>query len=206
MPNTAALSVLRALLALAAVVTAPALAQNAPRSMLEEWGIDASVLMEGSEDLLLRAPDPAIDALFQAVHASAQSPAEARALCGLFDPQADRSLAGLNEVAARLGDDSRARLANAAAEAFVAAAQHPRQPYDAAQAQQWMKAAGVRAALLNDGFSAGLSGDDPDARCRSIGQLLDALQSRPLGERAAVTRLLLSEGLTRLAVGPAQAP
>lgn len=203
MPNAAApLFLLCALLALSAAVAAPVLAQGAPRSMLEEWGFDPTVLMAGSEDLLLRAPDPAIDGLFRAVHASAQSPAEARALCGLFDPQADRSLAGLNEIASRLGDAGRERFANAAAQAFVAAAQHPRQPYAAAQARQWMKAAGVRAALLNDGFTTGFTGDDPDARCRSIGQLLDALQSRPLGERAAVTRLLLSEGLARLAVPP----
>ncbi|MFD0739623.1 hypothetical protein ACFQZQ_10065 [Lysobacter koreensis] len=192
-----------AVLGVSAAASAPVRAQDA-QSMLAEWGIDASALMQGSEDLLLRAPDPAIDGLFQAVHASARTPAEARALCGLFEPDADRSLAGLNQVATQLGEASRARFADAAAQAFVAAAQNPRQPYDPTQAQQWMKAAGVRAALLNDGFSTGLTGADRDARCRAIGQLLDALQSRPLGERAAVTRLLLGEGLARIAAVPAQ--
>jgi hypothetical protein len=191
---------LRLAMALAVVGAAPALAQDATQSMLEEWGIDPAVLASSSEDLLMRAPDPAIDRLFQAVHASAQSPEEARALCGLFDPQADRGLAGLNEVASRLGDASRERFASAAAEAFVAAAQSPRQPYDATQARQWLKAAGVRAAILDDRFTAGLAGEDQAARCRSIGLLLDALQARPLPERAGVTRLLLAEGLARFAI------
>lgn len=202
MPNTAVNPILRVVFHAALVLaTTPALAQDTTQSTLEAWGIDASVLASSSEDLLLRAPDPAIDGLFQAVHASAQSPAEAGALCRLFDPQADRSLDGLNEVASKLGDASRERFATATAEAFVAAAQSPRQPYDAAQAQQWLKAAGVRAAILDDRFTAGLAGEDHDARCRSIGLLLDALQSRPLPERAAVTRLLLAEGLARLAMG-----
>lgn len=208
MPN-AAPRFLRTFVFCAALASsgAGARAQEAPRSMLEAWGFDPSVLVSQGSDLLLRAPDPEIDGLFQAVHASAQSPQEARALCGLFDPQADRSLAGLNDVASQLGDASRQRFANAAAEAFLAAAQQPRQVYDAAQARQWMKAAGVRAALLHDGFTAGLNGSDRDARCRSIGQLLDALQARPLPERAAVTRLLLGEGLARFALATsAQAP
>ena len=202
MPNTAVNPILRvAFHAVLVLIAVPALAQDATQSTLEAWGIDANALASSSEDLLLRAPDPAIDGLFQAVHASAQSPAEARALCGLFDPRADRSLEGLNEVASQLGDASRERFATATAEAFVAAAQSPRQPYDAAQAQQWLKAAGVRAAILDEHFTVGLAGDDHDARCRSIGLLLDALRSRPLPERAAVTRLLLAEGLARLAVG-----
>ena len=38
-----------------------------------------------------------------------------------------------------------------------------------------------------------------EQRCRSFGMLLDALADRPLGERAAVTRLLLHEGLSQAA-------
>lgn len=168
-------------------------------SMLEQWGFDPAVLVADGEELLRRAPDAQIDGLFQAVHASAQSPQEAQVLCALFAPEADRSLAGLNTIASRLGEDSRARFADAVAEVFVAAAQHPPQSYDPAVARQSLKAAGVRAALLNDGFAAGLNGNDHDARCRSIGWMLDALQTRPLPERAAVTRLLLSEGLALMA-------
>ena len=93
--------------------------------------------------------------------------------------------------------------ANAVADVFVSAAQSPRQPYDAAVAEQALKAAGVRAALLDEQFLAGLNGDDHDARCRSVGSLLESLQSRPLGERAAVTRLLLSQGLNYLSVANA---
>lgn len=155
-------------------------------------------MLEGHA-LLLRAPDAAVDGLFRAVHASARQPGEAQALCALFDPRADRSLAGLNAMAARLGPASRERVANAAAAVFIAAAQSPPQPFDEARAGQLLKAAGVRAALVDDGFTTGLTGDDHPARCRSIGTLLDVLQQRPLEERAAVTRLLLSQGLALVA-------
>ena len=74
-------------------------------------------------DLLQRAPDREIDELFQAVHAAAQTDAEAQALCALFEPDADRSLAGLNAVASQLGPASRDRFANAVADALVGAMQ-----------------------------------------------------------------------------------
>lgn len=171
----------------------------APGATIEQWGFDPAVLVADGKELLARAPDPAIDQLFQAVHASSQDPRDAEVLCALFDPQADRSLAGLNAIASELGPASQQRFANAVAEVFVAAMQNPPQPYDAAAAQQALKATGVRAALLNDGFTAGLNGDDHPARCRSVAMLLDAMHERPLPERAAVTRLLLSEGLQQLA-------
>ena len=178
----------------------PAMAQQADSGA---WSFDPSVLAAGG-DLLRRAPDREIDQLFQAVHAAAQTPAEADALCGLFDPQADRSLAGLNAVASQLGPDSQTRFANAVANVLVGAMQSPPQRYDAAAARQSLKAAGVTAAILHDGFIAGLNADGnaPDARsarCQSLGWLLDAMQARPLGERAAMTRLLLDEGLARVA-------
>ncbi|MEG3183911.1 hypothetical protein [Novilysobacter erysipheiresistens] len=169
---------------------------------IEQWGFDPAVLVADGTELLARAPDPAIDRLFQAVHASSQDPSDAQVLCKLFDPQADRSLAGLNAIASGLAPASQERFANAVAEVFVAAMQNPPQPWDPAAAEQALKAAGVRAALLNDGFSAGLNGDDHPARCRSVAMLLDAVQQRPLPERAAVTRLLLSQGLQQLAGNP----
>ncbi|MGY0617886.1 hypothetical protein [Lysobacter sp. A378] len=179
----------------------PVRAQDAPTSVIEQWGFDPGVLVADGRELLRRAPDPAIDGLLQAAHASTRSADEAAALCQLFDPGADRSLAGLNAIANRLGPANQDRFANAVANVFVAAMQAPVQPYDEAVARQSLKAAGVRAALVNDGFVAGLNGTDADARCRSIGWLLDALHDRPLPERASVARLLLGEGLEQLAIG-----
>lgn len=172
------------------------------------WSFDPSILAAGG-DLLQRAPDREIDQLFQAVHAAAQTPAEAEALCGLFDPQADRSLGGLNAVASQLGADSQTRFANAVANVLVSAMQSPPQRHDAAAARQSLKAAGVTAAILHDGFVAGLNADGnaPDARsarCQSLRWLLDAMQARPVAERAAMTRLLLDEGLTRMGAGATQ--
>ncbi len=163
------------------------------------WGFDPSVLVADGRSLLQRAPDTAVDGLFQAVHTSARDPADAQVMCALFDPAADRSLEGLNSAASRLGEQSRLRFADAAVNVFVAAAQSPPQPFDRAQATQWLKAAGVRASLLHDGFVAGLNGGDHAARCNSVGALLDVLAQRPVAERAAVTRLLLGEGLAYMA-------
>lgn len=190
---------------LLSLLTAPAMAQQPDGG---GWSFDPSVLAAGG-DLLQRAPDREIDQLFQAVHAAAQTPAESDALCGLFDPQADRSLAGLNAVASQLGPDSQARFANAVANVLVGAMQSSPQRYDAAAARQSLKAAGVTAAILHDGFVAGLNADGnaPDARsarCQSLRWLLDAMQARPVAERVAMTRLLLDEGLTRIGAGAAQ--
>jgi hypothetical protein len=179
-----------------------ALAQQAgPATAIEQWGFDPAVLVADGTELLARAPDRSIDALFQAVHASSRDAADAQVLCRLFDPAADRSLAGLNATAARLSDASRERFAGAVAEVFVGAMQHPPRPRDPEPGRRALRAAGVRAAMLNDDFSAGLRGDDHAGRCRSVTMLLDSLHGRPLAERAAVTRLLLAEGMTRLASG-----
>lgn len=171
------------------------------------WSFDPGVLAASGSDLLRRAPDRQIDDLFQAVHAAAQQQDEAQALCALFEPDADRSLDGLNVAASRLGPASRERFANAVASALVAAVQSPPRAFDAAAALQSVKGAGVTAAILHDGFVAGLNttGGDPAsraARCQSLRWLLDAIQSRPQAERAAMTRLLLDQGLARLAPAP----
>lgn len=181
----------------------PAVAQDEPGA----WGFDPGVLAASGSDLLRRAPDREVDALFQAVHAAVQADDEAQALCALFDPDADRSLEGLNAAASQLGPASRERFATAVANALVAAMQSPPQPFDATAARQSLKAAGVTAAILHEGFVAGLSADGGDvdsrtARCRSLRWLLDAMQARPHAERAAMTRLLLDEGLARVAAAP----
>jgi hypothetical protein len=187
------------LLALLVVSTAAS-----ARPSIQDWGIDPGVLADGGDALLRRAPDDAIDAIFQSVHAASRDDAQARVLCTLFEPDADRSLQGLNAVAARLPQASRDRFANALANALVEALQSPPQPYDAVAALQSMKAAGATAAILHDGFVRGVnaSGTDADsraARCQSLRWLLDAMQSRPPHERAAMTRWLLDQGLGQLA-------
>lgn len=169
----------------------------------EPGGFDVSALVAGTRDLLQRAPDREIDALFQAVHASAAIPREAEALCAMFEPGADRSLEGFERFAAKLGDASRERFADALANVLVAGLQGAPQAYDAAAARQALKSNAARAAILHEGFVAGLnaggdSADSRQARCRSLRWMLDTLRARPLPERALVTRLLLGEGVQRL--------
>lgn len=165
------------------------------------WSLDPGVFASG-QDLLQRTPQREMDGLFQAVHAAARDDDQAQAICALLQPEADRSLSGLNAAAARLGPDSQQRFAAAVANALLASMQAPTQPDDSALAQQGLKSAAVTAAMLHDGFAAGFNADTdaPDsqrARCQSLRWLLDAMQTRPLAERAAITRLLLQQGLTR---------
>lgn len=152
------------------------------------------------EDVLFRAPDADIDRLFQAVHATSQDPGEARVVCALFEPGAERSPAAWQRAADALGEASRQRFVDALAMVAVSGLQGARQPYDAVAAQQVVKSAGAKAMFLHEGFTAGMAAasDDAagrDARCRSFGWLVDALQGFPLAERAAATRYLLGEGL-----------
>lgn len=181
-------------------IATPAMASPAdPAPALEALGFDPAVLVADGMELLSRAPDRAVDGLFQAVHAAANAPGESEALCALFDADADRSLTGMNAAADQLDDASRERFALAVADVLVEATRNPPQPFDADAARQSLKKAGATAAILHEDFLPGLEADAGDARCRSFGMLLDALGERPLGERAAVTRLLLQEGLSRAA-------
>lgn len=166
--------------------------------------IDVDALLGEAGGVLMRAPDSSLDGLFQAVHASAQIPKEAQTMCRLLEPDADRSLEAIGRAANRLGPASRDRFVAAIAEIATTGVQNPPQPYDPVAARQVLKSAGVTATLLHDGFLAGLTatGNDRashDARCRSMGWMLDALKDVPLAQRAAATRLLLNEGLTLLA-------
>ncbi len=168
------------------------------RAMMEAWGLDPSILAGNASQLLERTPDAAVDTLFQAVHQSLQDPREAQVLCAAFEPDGDRSLDGLGRVAGSLGEVSRQRFANAVVLVLVSSAQGVPQAWDPAFARQSLKAAAVRAAILNDGFTAALNGNDARARCRAVGQLTAALEGQPQSERAAVTRLLLLEGMAML--------
>jgi hypothetical protein len=179
----------------------PAIAQD--EYVVDLSQIDPAALLASAGDVLLRAPDTAIDDLFQATHAAAQSPRDAKILCTLFDPHADRGFEALAATANRLGADSRERFAIALANIAAGGLQNPRQPYDAAAAKQTLKSAGVTAMLLHDDFLVGMTADGSDvaardARCRSFGWMLDALRAVPVAQRVAATRLLLNEGLAQL--------
>lgn len=191
----------RLALACGALLALPVAAPAQSSSTLADLGFDPSALVADGRELLRRAPDREIDALFQALHGASREPAEAATLCALFQPQADRSLGGLNQAAAGLGPATRERFALAVADVLVAATRSPPQAFEPAQARQALKAAGATAAILDEDFLPGLHGDDPDARCRSFGLLLDGMAMRPLPERAAVTRLLLFEGLALAGAG-----
>lgn len=159
-------------------------------------GFDPAVLMGGVGDVLARTPDAQVDGLFHALHGSMQQPAEAEAICSLFDADADRGIDSLNDVAMRLPEASRQRFADAIAQVVVAGLQGQPQQWDRAAAAQALKANGTRAAILHDGFTAGLAQDaSRDARCHSLGAMLGVLADRPQSERVPVTRLLLEQGL-----------
>ena len=194
---------MRILLALIiACVSLPALAQQRNAYEIDLSGIDAAMVLAGAEDVMLRASDRDMDGVYQAVLHAAGTDGEAQLLCALFEPSADRSLTGLQRVANGLGPDSRARFADAAVAVALAGMQNPPQPYDPEYAAQVLRRAGVTAMLVHDGFTAGMAatGDDPgsrEARCRSFRQLVGVMQDFELAERAAATRYLLLEGMTR---------
>lgn len=171
-------------------------AAGLPAQAAPQDGFELSQLMGGAQDVIARAPDGQVDELFQALHGAMRSPQEAEAICSLFDDGADRGIDGLNGVATRLGPDSQQRFANAIANVLVAGLQGRPQDYDRDAAAQALKSNGARAAILHDGFSAGLAAQAPRAaRCTTLGQMLDVLAQRPQGERVQVTRLLLEQGL-----------
>src|SRR5690554_3100469 len=185
-----------------ACLALPASAQQRGSYEIDLSGIDAAMVLSGAEDVMLRASDRDVDGLYQAVLEASKSDEEAELLCALFDPSADRSLAGLQRVANGLGPQSRARFADAAVGIAMAGMQNPPRPYDPAAGDHVLRRAGVTAMLVHDGFSVGIAatGDDPgsrQARCRSFRQLVDVLQDFELDERAAATRYLMLEGLTR---------
>lgn len=185
-----------------ACASLPVMSQQRDGYRLDLSGFDAAMMLAGAEEVMLRASDQDLDGLYQAVLAAAGSDAEAQLLCELFDPSGDRSLAGLQRVANGLGPASRARFADAAVAIAVAGMQNPIQPYDPAAADRILRRAGVTAMLLHDDFATGIAatGTDPDnrqARCRAFRQLVDVLQDFEPAERAAATRHLMLQGLTR---------
>lgn len=188
----------------ALLLAAAASGAAAQRYEVDLSQLDPSAVLAAGGDVLLRAPDAAIDDLFQAVHASSRSREESAALCGLFEPDAERSVQSFQRAVDRLGDASRERFAVAFTNVALSGLEGVPQPYEPAQAQQVLKRAAVTATILHEGFMLGLSSTGTDAasreaRCRSFRWLVGVLKDMPLAERAAATRWLLQEGLTLVA-------
>lgn len=184
------------------LLVAPLAAAQAQQSRVDLSGIDPMQVIAGANEVLLRAPDADIDRLFKAVHVASRNDAEARGLCALFEPDADRSLPGLQRAANALGEDSRVRFVEAVTAVAINGLQGVPQPYDPAAGEQALKAATVTGMMLHDGFLLGLSSSGRDAasreaRCTAFRQLVDVLDGFALDQRAAATRYLLSEGLAR---------
>ncbi len=165
-------------------------------------------------DALLRsASEDALDRLFSSVHGLSRSDADANRLCrALASPSrgsADTWLALAQEIA----PEHRDALTGALAEVALSGWQGQPMAFDETAARKSLRQAGVRAALLNEGFSAaalaadGPSDEEADAvRCQSLRWLLDAVATQPASERAAITRLLLRDGVAALLQGAANAP
>lgn len=189
-------------LALFAALSAPA--AHAQQFDFDLSQLDPVAVASLGGDLVRRAPDPAIDALFQAVHQSTRTPADAATLCALFEPGADRDPAALQRAAARLGPESQRRFTDALVGIAMAGLDGQPRPFDAVAAQQAVKAVAVKTGFLHDGFGAALAanGSDAasrDARCTAFRQLVGVLGNEPLATRALVTRWLLDQGLSLVA-------
>lgn len=187
---------------LATLVLAPS--ANAQRYTIDLSQLDPAAVMSLGGDVLMRAPDPALDRLFKAVHASSRSESESSALCALFEPDAPRDVAAFQRAVDRLGDASRERFALAFTDIALTGLQGEVQPYDPTHARQVLKSAAVSATFLHEGFMLGLASEGQDdasraARCRSFRWLVGVLDSLPQADRAAATRWLLREGLTLVA-------
>ncbi|KLI99877.1 hypothetical protein WQ56_10790 [Luteimonas sp. FCS-9] len=168
--------------------------------------IDTAAVLSTGGDVLRRATPEAIDALFQAVLHASREPAEARALCALFEPDATRDLAAFQRTVDRLGPASRNRFASAFTNVALTGLQGQPQAFDPAAAQQVLRGAAVTATLLHDGFMLGLTSTGTDeasrtARCRAFRQMVDVLKDQPQPQRVLATRWLLAEGLTLVADG-----
>lgn len=157
------------------------------------------------DSLLRSASNEAMDSLFKSVHAVSTSPTDSVQVCrALASPDRGSADTWLS-VAQDLSDDNRDRLTSALGEIALSGWQGRPAPFDESAARKSLRQAGVRAAMLNDGFSASaLSMEGASAtseaeaeamRCRSLGWLMDSVASQPLDERAAITRLLLRDGL-----------
>lgn len=162
-------------------------------------------LASQADTLLRSASNEALDSLFKSVHAVSTSPTDSAQVCrALASPDRGSADTWLT-LAQGLSGDNRDRLTSALGEIALSGWQGRPSPFDENAARTSLRQAGVRAAMLNDGFSASAlsmegaseaSEAEMEAlRCQSLGWLMDAVASQPLDERAAITRLLLRDGL-----------
>lgn len=176
-------------------------AASAQRYAVDLSQLDPAAVLSLGDEVLLRAPDAAIDRLFKAVHASSRSEDESAALCALFEPDAARDVAAFQRAVDRLDDASRERFALAFTDIALAGLQGERQAYDPTHARQVLRSAAVSATFLHEGFMLGMVSEGADeasrrARCQSFRWLVGILDGLPQPDRVAATRWLLREGLT----------
>lgn len=167
------------------------------------WTFDPQLLLARSDTVMRKAPDPAIEQLFQAVRHAAGKPDELALMCAFFDPGSRHDLVAVNQAALRFSPDSQRRFQRATDRLLQVRDQTPDQPYDDALARQSLRQAAVAAGMLFEGFVAGIQAEGRDAasrqaRCRALNQLLGTVSMRPMNERAMITRLLMREGLRRI--------
>ena len=190
--------------ALAMLLTTAICFSLAPRPTLAQ---DRAQLGVQADALLRSASAESLDGLFQSVHGLMKSPTDSLQVCRALASDARGSADTWLTLAQGLSDANRDALTGALADVALSGWQGRPMPFDDAAARRQLTQAGVRAAMLNDGFSASALGNPPapdadtDAadmeaqRCRSLGWLLDAVAAQPRDERAAITHLLLRDGI-----------
>lgn len=172
-------------------------------AIASRWTFDPQLLLARSDTVMRKAPESAIDDLFQAVRHASTKPEELALMCAFFDPGSRHDLAAVNQAALQFSPDSQRRFQRATDRLLQVHEQDPDQPYDDAVARQSLRQAAVAAGMLFEGFVAAIQSEGRDAasrqaRCRALNQLLGTVSMRPRNERVMITRLLMREGLRRI--------
>lgn len=172
-------------------------------AIASRWTFDPQLLLARSDTVMRKAPESAIDDLFQAVRHASTKPEEMALMCAFFDPGSRHDLAAVNQAALQFSPDSQRRFHRATDRLLQVHEQDPDQPYDDAVARQSLRQAAVAAGMLFEGFVAAIQSEGRDAasrraRCRALSQLLGTVSMRPRNERVMITRLLMREGLRRI--------
>lgn len=172
-------------------------------AIASRWTFDPQLLLARSDTVMRKAPESAIDDLFQAVRHASTKPEEMALMCAFFDPGSRHDLAAVNQAALQFSPDSQRRFQRATDRLLQVHEQDPDQPYDDAVARQSLRQAAVAAGMLFEGFVAAIQSEGRDAasrqaRCRALNQLLGTVSMRPRNERVMITRLLMREGLRRI--------
>lgn len=168
---------------------------------------DRAQLGAQADALLRSASAESLDGLFRSVHGLMKSPTDSLQVCRALASDSRGSADTWLTLAQGLSNANRDALTGALADVALSGWQGRPMPFDDAAARRQLTQAGVRAAMLNEGFSASALGNaatpgaEADARemeaqrCCSLGWLLDAVAAQPRDERAAITRLLLRDGI-----------